>query len=331
MSRVTGEIDVVAAVIEAEGRFLLAQRPVGKVYAGYWEFPGGKVEAGESDAQALSRELNEELGIHVRSATPWLVRRFVYPHAHVRLRFFRVTAWDGEPQALEHQAIAWHRHRDFATLPLQIPATATPMLPANGPILTALGLPPIYAITQAERVGAAAELARLERGLAAGIGLIQVRDKTLPSAQRRAFAGQVVARAHAAGARVLINDDLELMAEVNADGLHCSAAGLRQWLAEGASTAFAQRHAGHKLLAASCHNADELAQAAAAGCDFACLGAVLPTPTHPEQPGMGWPSFARLVEPGSLPVYALGGMDAAQNAAAAAAGAHGIALMRGWG
>jgi 8-oxo-dGTP diphosphatase len=85
-------IEVVAAVLEQpDGTFLLAQRPTGKVYAGYWEFPGGKVEPGEAPAAALARELHEELGIEVRSAYPWLVRIYTYPHGTVRIRFYRVT------------------------------------------------------------------------------------------------------------------------------------------------------------------------------------------------------------------------------------------------
>src|SRR5947199_6567145 len=87
-------IEVAAAVIQRpDGRFLLAQRPPGKVYAGYWEFPGGKVEPGELAERALARELHEELGIDVRSSYPWITREFVYPHGHVRLNFYRVLDW----------------------------------------------------------------------------------------------------------------------------------------------------------------------------------------------------------------------------------------------
>src|SRR5205814_4180776 len=101
-------IDVAAAVIERpDGCFLLAQRPTGKVYAGYWEFPGGKVEAGEPAERALARELHEELGIEVRASYPWITREYVYPHGHVRLNFFRVLEWLGEPHPRENQAIAW--------------------------------------------------------------------------------------------------------------------------------------------------------------------------------------------------------------------------------
>src|SRR5687768_11975695 len=101
-------VEVVAAVILNEsGDFLLAQRPAGKVYAGYWEFPGGKVEAGEAAPDALKRELHEELGIEVIDSYPWLTRDFDYSHAAVRLRFYRVLKWAGQPHGREKQRLAW--------------------------------------------------------------------------------------------------------------------------------------------------------------------------------------------------------------------------------
>src|SRR5258706_9289614 len=103
-------VEVAAAVIQRpDGSFLLAQRPPGKVYAGYWEFPGGKAEPGETPERALVRELHEELGIDVMRSYPWITRVFAYPHATVRLNFFRVLAWQGEPHPREDQAIVWQR------------------------------------------------------------------------------------------------------------------------------------------------------------------------------------------------------------------------------
>ena len=103
-------VEVAAAVIQRpDGAFLLAQRPPGKVYAGYWEFPGGKVEPGEPVARALARELHEELGIDVERAYPWITRVFTYPHATVRLRFFRVVSFKNQIQARENQAVVWQQ------------------------------------------------------------------------------------------------------------------------------------------------------------------------------------------------------------------------------
>jgi 8-oxo-dGTP diphosphatase len=119
-------VDVaVGVLIDAEGRFLLTSRPAGKVYAGYWEFPGGKVEAGESVEAALRRELHEELGITIGLAQAWKVELMDYPHARVRLHFCKVFAWRGEFEMREAQQMAWQ------TLPVQV----APVLPGTLPVL----------------------------------------------------------------------------------------------------------------------------------------------------------------------------------------------------
>jgi 8-oxo-dGTP diphosphatase len=104
-----------------DGQVLFAQRPAGKVYAGYWEFPGGKIEAGETSLGALVRELDEELGVRVTRASEWLAQRHEYPHAHVELRFFLVSRWEGEPEPREGQAVSWQTPGSY---------TVAPMLPA---------------------------------------------------------------------------------------------------------------------------------------------------------------------------------------------------------
>jgi len=108
-----------------EGRFLMTSRPSGKVYGGYWEFPGGKVEAGESIEEALRRELQEELGITIGAAHPWQVEVMDYPHARVRLHFCKVYEWAGELQMREAQEMAWQ------WLPVQV----QPVLPGTVPVL----------------------------------------------------------------------------------------------------------------------------------------------------------------------------------------------------
>jgi 8-oxo-dGTP diphosphatase len=115
----------VGVLIDPEGRFLLTSRPEGKVYAGYWEFPGGKLEAGETVEQALRRELQEELGITIAAAAPWKVEVMDYPHARVRLHFCKVVEWSGALQMREQQAMAWQ----------QLPVEVTPVLPGTVPVL----------------------------------------------------------------------------------------------------------------------------------------------------------------------------------------------------
>ena len=165
-------VEVAAAVmVNGRGEFLLAQRPPGKVYAGYWEFPGGKVEPGESAVAALKRELHEELGIEVEAAYPWLTREFDYAHAAVTLRFFRVLDWRGELNGREQQQFAWQSIGNV---------NVTPILPANGPILRALELPQVYGISCVAQVGRQAFMQKLETALAAGLRLVQLREKNLP-------------------------------------------------------------------------------------------------------------------------------------------------------
>jgi len=115
----------VGVLIDANGRFLMTSRPVGKVYAGYWEFPGGKFERGESVEQALSRELHEELGITIGPIERWHVELVDYPHARVRLHFCKVFQWSGEFQMREGQAMAWEN----------LPVKSRPVLPGTVPVL----------------------------------------------------------------------------------------------------------------------------------------------------------------------------------------------------
>ena len=296
-------IEVAAAVIERpDGRFLLAQRPPGKVYAGYWEFPGGKIEPGEPAERALARELHEELGIDVETVYPWITREYVYPHGHVRLHFFRVLAWHGEAHPREEQAIAWQG--------AGAPALA-PMLPANAPVLAALALPHEYAITDAAGLGSAQMLAVLERRLEQGLRLIQVREPGLDVTARAQFTAQVLGLAHRYGAKVLTK-----MPAPGADGLHYTASELMRL----------ERRGEHSLIAASCHTRAELERAMALALDFVVLG-----PVHEKrgaQP-LGWQRFAELARGCTIPVYAIGGLAPGDMQRAWRAGAHGIAMIRG--
>ncbi len=309
-----------AVILRQDGtEYLLAQRPPGKAYAGYWEFPGGKVESGESFADALVRELQEELGITVTAMTPWVTRHFVYPHARVEIRFFRVTAWTGDLHPHEHTDTAWLSAAAMAGGKALDLLSVSPVLPANTPILRALALPPVYAITNAGSVGVAAELERLKR---ARPMLVQVREKTLDTIQRQAFAREVAALVHGYGGHVLLNGNADEAINVGADGVHLSAAALMA----------CESRPDLPLVFASCHTAAELDKASSLGLDAVVLGSVNPTLTHPE-PGhttLGWTAFAGLIEGTSLPIYAIGGMSVADVATAQAVGAQGVAMMRGW-
>ncbi len=302
--------DVAAAVIfRTDGQYLLGQRGPGTFYPGYWEFPGGKVEPGETPHDAIVRELHEELGIEVTKATPWIVREHVYEHAHVRLHFFRVTQWRGELRDHVHSALLWQQPEA---------PTASPMLPANGPLFAALKLPALYGITHAWQIGAQAQLAALDAALARGLKLVQLRESALPEMQRESFVSAAVARCQQYGAQVLVNGDAQLARAIGADGLHLPAQQLMRL----------NQRPPFPLVAASCHERRELEHAARLGLDFAVLGPLKPTATHPGDTGIGWESFAKLVSGLPLPVYAIGGLSSADLPDALAAGAQGIAAIR---
>jgi 8-oxo-dGTP diphosphatase len=304
-------IEVAAAVLQREdGRFLLAQRPAGKPYAGYWEFPGGKVEAGESACGALVRELHEELGVDVETAYPWITRDYDYQHAAVRLRFFRVLRWRGALQGREGQNFAWQSVERL---------TVAPLLPANGPVLRALALPTVYGITNAAAIGVPDFLRRAERALAQGLRLVQFREPMLAADERSSAARALTEAAHRHGARILYSRDAGRARALGADGVHLSAAQLQSLTAR----------PGMALVGASCHDTDELERAARLGVDFVVLGPIMPTPSHAEAVPLGWKRFRTLVRDYSLPVFALGGLCRADLATAWASGAHGISMMRG--
>jgi 8-oxo-dGTP diphosphatase len=307
---VSAIVRVAAAVIErGDGSVLLAQRPPGKPYAGYWEFPGGKLEPGETPAHALVRELHEELGLVVRAASPWLVQEFVYPHAHVELNFFRVRAFDGEPHGHDGQAFAWQDPRAIDVAPL---------LPANTRVLAALRLPAVYAITCAEDIGEAAFLVRAERGLAGGIRLVQLREKSWPSERRRAFATQLGALAARHGAQVLLNGDSDEACTLGCAGVHWTSAALPAAISRPRDL----------LVGASCHTHADVMHASALDVDLIVLGPVHATPTHPHAIPLGWNGFAKAILGTRVPVYALGGLQPQDVDIAIAHGAHGIAMRR---
>jgi 8-oxo-dGTP diphosphatase len=296
-------------ILRADGAVLLAQRPPGKPYAGYWEFPGGKLEPSETAAHALARELSEELGITVVRAAPWLVQEFVYPHAHVELNFFRVFEFEGEPASHDGQAFAWQDPQAIDVAPL---------LPANTRVLSALTLPSVYAITCAADAADVPFIDRVRAALAQGVRLIQVREPELGGPQRDALARQIVDLASPCGARVLLNGSAEDARSLGCAGVH--------WTARALAGATARPR--DLVVGASVHTREELLRACELGVDFAVLGSVRATPTHPDARPLGFDGFAAAIMGTRVPVFALGGLRPDDLPIALAHGAHGIAMRR---
>lgn len=305
-------VEVVAGVIrDARGRILLARRTEGRDLAGAWEFPGGKREPGESAGAALQRELHEELGIDIRVGERLIRVPQAYPHKRLRLDVYDIASWRGHARGLEGQALAWvppHRLAEY------------PMPPADIPVVAALIQPDRYLVTPEPDSDDAAWLASLERALVAGVRRVQLRATACEPARWHALATAAAEMCRRIDAQVLVNRDIALAQSLGA-GVHLKSEQLRE-LRE-------RPMPGDIPVAASCHDAAELRVAQDLGCDFAVLGPVLPTASHPGAPVLGWDGLAMLREEVALPFYAIGGLVPGDIATAREHGAQGIAAIRG--
>lgn len=301
-----------AALVNHAGAVLLTRRHDDSHQGGLWEFPGGKLEPGETVSEGLHRELREELGVIPDKHRPLIRVRHRYPDREVLLDVHLVTVWKGEPEGLEGQPLAWVLPGDLEDYPM--PA-------ADVPIVQSLRLPSTYLITPPRVADHDRFLRELEASLHAGASMLQLRLFDLPDAEMVRIGREVCRLCHAMGARVLLNGKPETADEIVADGIHLNS---RQLHAQKTRPVEAGR-----LLAASCHTPADLARAQALGADFALLSPVLPTRSHPDAEPLGWRQFAAWVEPCALPVYALGGMQPGLLKAAWQHGAQGIAGIRG--
>jgi len=305
-------LHVAAAVIRgADGRVLIARRPEHKHQGGLWEFPGGKVEAGETVEAALQRELQEELGIRVSASRPLIQVRHDYPDQQVLLDVHEVAAFAGEPHGAEGQPLAW-------VTPRELGGYAFPE--ANRAIVAAACLPAQYLITPEDL--APDELLRgVRQALAAGIRLVQLRAPNMYSPEYRDLATDIQGLC-AGKAQLMLKGPLEWLGDFPAAGWHLTAEQLRKYTPNG------RPFPRERWLAASCHNAEELALAMQMGVDFVTLSPVQATQTHPDASPLGWEAAAELIRGFDRPVYLLGGVGPAEQERAWQAGAQGVAGIR---
>ncbi len=304
---------VAAAVFDGEGRVLITRRADDAHQGGLWEFPGGKLEAGEDARSALQRELEEEVGIHITQARPLIRVRHDYPDKSVLLDVWRVDGFVGEAHGREGQPLQWIDPAALGDYPF--PA-------ANAPIVRAVQLPDAYLITPDLGDTPSVDfLCHLESRLQAGIRLVQLRAKSLGESEYLQLAREAAALCHRYGARLLLNADAVQVAAAGADGVHLSSSALSKCAGRPLA-------AGAGLVAASCHDVEELAQAEAIGADFALLSPVAATASHPDIEPLGWERFSERVEPVPYPVYALGGMGPDDIETAWAHGGQGVAAIR---
>ncbi len=308
-------------IVNARGEYLLAQRPRGKAHEGLWEFPGGKIEAGEDAAAALARELKEELDLELLASEPHGVYTHVYEKEQLNLTLtvLRAREWCGTAIGLEGQAHRWvsppRIHR------LQMPG-------ADRPIARELGLPETLLITPeppAPGAGGSARriwLSALERSLQRGHKLVLLRVKQMPLIEQRAIAALArdLVKQHAA--EIMLQDDAELCERWRFGGVSLTSKALNK---KNSARTKKRTLPVELWLSASCHSPAELELASDLGCDFATLSPVLPTTTHPGAASLGWPHVAEYLSAQKMPVFALGGLNTADLAAAKTAGAWGIA------
>ncbi|NMT64021.1 Nudix family hydrolase [Marinobacter orientalis] len=310
------EIHVAVGVIFRQGKVLIARRPDHVHQGGLLEFPGGKVEAGETVQQALVREIREETGLRIApdALEPVIEIRHDYGDKQVFLDVWTTSSAQGSPEGREGQEIRWLDVRDLADA--DFPA-------ANRPIIRALRLPHQYAIT-----GAAADatgyLRQLEQGLrTAKPQLCLLRAPNLGGDAYAQLAAWSLEACRASGVKLLLHGSASLLEHFPAAcGLHLPWHEARQHSARPVPDGY--------LLAVSCHNEQEIAHACQLQADFITLGPVMPTPSHPGATGIGWRRFRELVAASTVPVFALGGLSLTDIAEARRAGAQGIAGISFW-
>ena len=305
-------IHVAAAVIRGvDGKILIARRAQAQHQGGLWEFPGGKVEEGETVQVALRRELAEELGIQVTEARPLIKVSHDYVDKQVLLDVWEVSAFTGEPHGAEGQPLAWVTVRELAHYDFP---------EANRPIVAAASLPSQYLITPGE-LDTPVLLRGLQKAIAGGIKLVQLRAPNGYDPQYRDLA--VDAAGLCAGkAQLMLKGPLEWLGDFPSAGWHLTSAQLRKYASNGRPLAK------ERLLAASCHCAEEVALAKQIDADFITLSPVQPTQTHPDAQPLGWQRAGELIVGFNRPVYLLGGVGPQDASRAHELGAQGVAGIR---
>jgi 8-oxo-dGTP diphosphatase len=300
---------VALCLSDEEGRFLIQKRPAGRTWAGFWEFPGGKVKPGERPEEALRREVVEEVGIEVGELKRFCRHAGPTAHGRVSIGFYAANAFSGSPAPRDGQTLAWSR-------PAELPARS--WLPADQPLVDALASGPWCGLTpRLERLDPHRIASGFARAVASGVGFFVIRKATGSSwslAERepvRLWARRQhvrVAFGHTGGT-VEGADDLHLTAE-SARSLNLRPVPQRT------------------RLGVSCHDSREIGQAARLGADYLFLGPLQPTPSHPGSFGVGWERWSEWARAALCPVYAIGGLGPADLDQVRRAGGFGVAAIR---
>ncbi|WP_097460942.1 Nudix family hydrolase [Mangrovitalea sediminis] len=308
-------IQVAVGVIRQGDKVLVARRPDHVHQGGLLEFPGGKVEPGETTAQALDRELHEELGIRVaaEAISPLIGIRHDYGDKRVFLDVCLIDSYSGEPHGREGQPVFW---LDIAALQdADFPA-------ANRPIIRALRLPDRYLITGAAE-SPQSLLSRLEKVLNQHcLPLVVLRAPNLNDEDYVLLAASALTLCRRHDVRLMLHGNPQMLDRVPADGVHLP------WRL--AADLDDRPVRDNLLLGVSCHSIEQLQHASTLKADLATLSPVMPTQSHPEAPPIGWSGFETAVAQSHLPVYALGGLGEADITTARQHGGRGVAAISAW-
>jgi len=299
----------IAVIVNQDNEVLISLRPSASHLGGLWEFPGGKLEIGESVDDALKRELQEELDICLLESHPFKIIQHQYTDKSVILNIYIVTSFSGEPKGLEGQPIQWKSINQLKAV--DFPA-------ANRSVIHSLQLPDKYMIT-----GAFEDqhdfLLRLESSLRSGIKLIQMRCKNIDRSSFITLSNQARIVCEKYKATLLLNTTPEIFKQAQGHGLHLSGQMLHSTEVRPVGL--------EKILSASCHTAVDIRQAQKINADIILLSPVNETTSHPGVKGIGWLAFAELISDIDIPVYSLGGMKQSDIPKAVKLGAQGVAAI----
>ncbi|MDC0127181.1 Nudix family hydrolase [Methylophilaceae bacterium] len=299
----------VAVLINNNRQVLLGQRPHPKSWEGWWEFPGGKIEKGETSVDALYREIDEEIGVKITQFKKWVIRKYSHGGNDITLHFFKVYGWEGEVTSKENQKLVWTH--------LQNP-NVSPILPANLFIQKAFDLPKYYAITNLSETSKKVFFNQLQNRISNGLKMIQVREKNISFDEFKIFSNEVIKICKPKGVKVIINSDVNLAYEIKADGVHLRSKDLIS----------IKKIPKNLIVSASCHTQEEIYIAEKLNINFLVLSAIKKTLSHPDIKPIGWDEFEKIVNRVNTPIYALGGLGVNDYSVALENGAIGIASQR---
>ncbi len=305
---------VAVALIIKDQQVLLGLRPPEAHQGGLWEFPGGKLEAGESVEQALYREIKEELSIHIKAAQPFMKIHHDYGDKKVLLDIYQVTDFCGEVKGAEGQEIKWQPVKEL---------NVEEFPQANRAIIYALQCSSQYLIT-GKFISPEEFNVKLERSLQQSVKVVQLRCKSVDNAMYKQLAKQAARLCQQYHAPLLLNTSVEIFNELSAyaQGLHLSSGRLFDYESRPVSL--------DKILSASCHSSAEIQQAKKLQADIVLISPVKETSSHPGVKGIGWEAFANLAASFNGPAYALGGMQDSDIDDARMAGGQGVAAISGF-